>query len=179
MKVHPVKLPLFAYGTLKRGEKYYGTFERFKPKTVDEAFTLGKLYYVPYIEKIVDNKKSLAVTVALEPEGCQRISGQLLTFEDSVADRALAESDDKEFNFHDQSTREKKDRVFIRTVITCYSRSGEAVLAWAYIYVSLDEAHKPKVLVNPNTISFGTHASFEHIGISEYKDLLKQAALKT
>jgi len=130
------------------------------------------LYYVPYTDK--EGKEW--VTVALDPEGCQRVEGELLMFEDSVSNRALAESDDKEFNFCDQSTNAKKDRVFIRTVTTCQTLTGETILAWAYVYVSFTEDQKPTVLVNVDPTKYAT-VRYRKIDIAEYKELFNQVHL--
>ena len=165
MKVHPITLPLFVYGTLKKGGKYDAVLTEFACENT-KAFTFGTLYHVPYI----DEENNPCITVALDPVGVQRVSGELLTFDDCAANNALAVSDDKEFNFSDLSTREKKDRVFIRTIITCYSPVGEAFLAWAYIYVS--RTHKPSVLVNVDS-SFGAFVEYRAIGYREYATRLQ------
>lgn len=162
MIIHPVKLPLFVYGTLRSDRKYSGDAQQYNPK-ICRAHSYGKLHYVDY----TDYKGKLDVTVAFDPEGAQKVLGQLFSFKDSEVNQVLALFDEKEFNFHNLSdnNNEKRKRVYIRTVISCTTEHGESVLAWAYIYVSTD--HKPSILVNPDC-SFGADTEFIPISHDEY-----------
>ncbi len=112
------------------------------------------------------------ITVALEPNGAQKIKGELLYFKGIDSSDVFVMLDDKEFNFHNLTKRiNTKSRVYIRTIITCHNEQGDTILAWAYVYVS--KTFRPSVLVNQNT-SYGTDVEFIPITYDDYLAKLKQ-----
>lgn len=168
MKIHPSNIPLFVYGTLRSDRKYSSDVAQFCPKPL-KAYAFGKLFYIDF----KDEEANKCVTVALDPVGSQRIRGELLDFRESELNHALALFDEKEFNFYDLSADKnlKRERVFIRTLISCHNEQGETILAWSYINVAKDI--RPSLLVNSDT-KFGVDVDFKEISYEEYLELKKK-----
>lgn len=172
MKIHPAQFPYFFYGTLMEGGAYYDRIKRFQA-SITTAYVSGELYYNEY----KDEKGNLSVTAALKPSGVQRIKGTL--FYGSQCDSLELQSilDELEFNFHvkdkQSAEKEKRDRVYLRNLVTCTTENGESHLAWCYLYFSKMEPLRH--LVNKN---FDEVVKFEKPSYEEYLEIINQRQKK-
>lgn len=125
-------IPLFVYGTLRSDRAFGDDVKVFGPEIKDGKCN-GNLHWNLYINK--QNKEE--VTVALDPTGKQRVSGQLFYFKKNDIDVVYAKFDELEFNFsnlHISGRLKEKDRVYLRTSIKCTDHNGQIIDAYAYIY---------------------------------------------
>jgi gamma-glutamylcyclotransferase (GGCT)/AIG2-like uncharacterized protein YtfP len=167
MKIHPAQFPYFFYGTLMEGGTYYDRIKRFQA-SITTAYVSGELYYNSY----KDEEGNPSVTAALKPSGTQRIQGTL--FYGSQYDSLELQSilDELEFNFHDKhkssDKKEKRDRVYLRNLVTCTTENGESHLAWCYLYFSKIEPLR--YLVNEN---FDEVVKFEKTEYDKYLKIIE------
>lgn len=136
MQVHPLKhLPIFVYGTLKDGGEYNEDVHDFF-NTSAEAYVTGQLYYKIFLKN--KEEKDESITAAYSPEGNNKIKGTLFTINDGSYYDALLKMDELEFNFDLNDTREDNKnsrlRTYVRSLVTCYAKNGEAFIAWCYLF---------------------------------------------
>jgi gamma-glutamylcyclotransferase (GGCT)/AIG2-like uncharacterized protein YtfP len=95
MKLHPVRLPIFVYGTLKTGGLYHHLIAH-QIENTDEATTRGSLYYKIFNCNQTGRRE---VTAAYSPDGPFPIAGTLLFPRASEYYSLLSRLDELEFNF--------------------------------------------------------------------------------
>ncbi|WP_312264683.1 gamma-glutamylcyclotransferase family protein [Rivihabitans pingtungensis] len=140
MKLHPVTLPVFVYGTLKAGGLYHHLIAH-QIEGSDEASTRGSLYYKIFNCNQTGRRE---VTAAYSPDGPFPIAGTLLFPRASEYYSLLSRLDELEFNFDASnaarmrdpslSTRQYPLRVYLRDVVNCTTTHGVSYLAWCYVY---------------------------------------------
>ena len=140
MKLHPVRLPIFVYGTLKTGGLYHHLIAH-QIENTDEATTRGSLYYKIFNCNQTGRRE---VTAAYSPDGPFPIAGTLLFPRASEYYSLLSRLDELEFNFDASnaarardpslSTRQYPLRVYLRDVVNCTTTQGVSYLAWCYVY---------------------------------------------
>lgn len=114
-------LPIFVYGTLKRGEIRERCWPR-RPRRVEPASTRGFLYDMgPYPAMV---------------EGTDRVLGELW----SVAEEDLIET----LRVLDEIEGYGTDNVnlYVRVIVDCETLEGRRVLAYTYYYAAAISSHR-------------------------------------
>ena len=172
MKIHPAQFPYFFYGTLMEGGTYYERIKRFQA-SITTAYVSGELYYNIY----KDENGNPSVTAALKPSGTQRIKGTLFygSHDDVLELQSIL--DELEFNFHykhkSSDEKVKRDRVYLRNLVTCTTENGESHLAWCYLYFS-----KTEPLIHLVRENYDEIVQFEKKEYDEYIEIVKERTIK-
>ena len=120
----PDQLPLFVYGTLRRGQENYWLMRGNTVSEVSATIEQMALYSLR------------AYPMMVEGEGT--VCGELITFHPRVYSRLLADLDQLEGYYPDRDSRFRRVERCIRTA------SGSELLAWVYLgnpRVLADEPH--------------------------------------
>ena len=168
MRIYPSNLPIFVYGTLKKGGLYHsdvvGQIEDSK-----DGIVRGELYY-----KIFRKNGIPEVTAAFDPQGGKNIAGPLLFPRENQYYSLLAKLDELEFNFDmDGQRAQRKDRlrVYLRDITLCTTEHGVSYLAWCYVYHPIISIPRSNMIKKENgTVTFNPELARHLLENGEIKE---------